>query len=192
MIDRDSLSPAIRLLFDRAVELDSSKIDVTIKALAEAEPNHSKRDYVKAIDTFKDFKAELENHSLPMPIELKSWFDRGIQGLWAKGCSWFNDQKSLIESSAEERIASARKDRDEVNERCEHLLSHIESLKIELNNEKELNLQLNQALKGCKDELQKCQTERVMLTTQVAELRSAVNVLRDSICSKIQKMADKV
>ena len=192
MIDRESLSPAIRLLFDSAVELDSRKIDVTVKALAEAEPNHSKRDYVKAVDIFKDFKSDLENHIYPMPNELKAWFDRGIQGLWAKGCNWFDKQKSLIEDSATERIALARKDRDEVNERCEHLLSQIESLRAELIDEKQLDQELRGELNDCKEELMMARIEQSKLSTQVTELRGAVSTLRDGICSRIQKMSGNV
>lgn len=33
MLDRDKLSPTIRLLFDKAIELDAQKIDVTYRTL---------------------------------------------------------------------------------------------------------------------------------------------------------------
>lgn len=112
MLDREKLSPTIRLLFDKAIELDAQKIDVTYRALSEAAPNHSKRDYLRAIDILEDFKSEIASTSLPMPNELKSWFDKSIQGMWARGCSWLNEQKSLIEKTADEKVAMARKDRD--------------------------------------------------------------------------------
>ena len=58
MLDREKLSPTIRLLFDKAIELDAQKIDVTYRALSEAAPNHSKKDYLRAIDILEDFKSE--------------------------------------------------------------------------------------------------------------------------------------
>lgn len=36
MLDRDKLSPTIRLLFDKAIELDAQKTDVTYRTLSEA------------------------------------------------------------------------------------------------------------------------------------------------------------
>lgn len=132
MLDRDKLSPTIRLLFDKAIELDAQKTDVTYRTLSEAAPNHSKRDYLRAIDILEDFKSELDSTSLPMPNELKSWFDKGIQGMWARGCSWLNEQKALIEKTADEKVVMARKDRDEVNDKCESLTHQFQDLSIEL------------------------------------------------------------
>lgn len=32
--------------------------------------------------------------------------------MWARGCAWLNEQKVLIEKTADEKVAMARKDRD--------------------------------------------------------------------------------
>ena len=191
MIDREKLSSVIRLLFDKATELDAQKIDVTLRTLSDAAPNHSKRDYQKAIDIFDDFKSELASTSLPMPNELKSWFDKGILGMWAKGCSWFNEQKVLIEKTADEKVAMARKDRDEVNDKCEALTHQIQELSAELSEEKSTNQQLSKELANYKEELQQSRQDISVLTAKVAELKSTVEILRDGICSKIQKFTEK-
>lgn len=191
MLDRDKLSPTIRLLFDKAIELDAQKIDVTYRTLSEAAPNHSKRDYLRAIDILEDFKSELASTSLPMPNELKSWFDKGIQGMWAKGCSWFNEQKVLIEKTADEKVAMARKDRDEVNDKCESLTLQLQKLSAELCEEKSTNQQLSKELACYKEELQQSRQDISVLTAKVSELKSTVGILRDGICSKLQKFTEK-
>lgn len=191
MVDREKLSSVIRLLFDKATELDAQKIDVTLRTLSDAAPNHSKRDYQKAIDIFDDFKSELACTSLPMPNELKSWFDKGILGMWAKGCSWFNEQKVLIEKTADEKVAIARKDRDEVNDKCESLTLQLQELSAELSEEKSTNQQLSKELANYKEELQQRSQDISVLTAKVAELKSTVEILRDGICSKLQKFTEK-
>lgn len=190
MLEREKLSPVIRLLFDKANELDAQKIDVTVKKLSEAAPNHSKRDYLKAIDTFNDFKSELASTSLPMPNELKSWFDKGIQSMWARGCNWFNEQKAIIEKTADEKVAMARKDRDDVNDKCESLIHQLQELSNELNEAKSANQQLNKELAICKDELQQSRLDVSVLSAKVSELKSTVEILRDGICSKLQKFTE--
>lgn len=191
MVDREKLSSVIRLLFDKATELDAQKIDVTLRTLSDAAPNHSKRDYQKAIDIFDDFKSELACTSLPMPNELKLWFDKGILGMWAKGCSWFNEQKVLIEKTADEKVAIARKDRDEVNDKCESLTLQLQELRAELSEEKSTNQQLSKELANYKEELQQRRQEISVLTAKVSELKSTVEILRDGICSKLQKFTEK-
>lgn len=191
MLDRDKLSPTIRLLFEKAIELDAQKTDVTYRTLSEAAPNHSKRDYLRAIDILEDFKSELDSTSLPMPNELKSWFDKGIQGMWARGCSWLNEQKALIEKTADEKVAMARKDRDEVNDKCESLTHQLQDLSIELCEEKSINQQLSNELANCKDELQQSRLDVSVLKAKVSELKSTIELLRDGICSKLQKFTEK-
>lgn len=191
MLDRDKLSPTIRLLFDKAIELDAQKTDVTYRTLSEAAPNHSKRDYLRAIDILEDFKSELDSTSLPMPNELKSWFDKGIQGMWARGCSWLNEQKALIEKTADEKVAMARKDRDEVNDKCESLTHQLHDLSIELSETQSANQQLSKELDICKKELQQSRLDVSVLKTKVSELKSTIELLRDGICSKLQKFTEK-
>lgn len=191
MLDRDKLSPTIRFLFDKAIELDAQKTDVTYRTLSEAAPNHSKRDYLRAIDILEDFKSELDSTSLPMPNELKSWFDKGIQGMWARGCSWLNEQKALIEKTADEKVVMARKDRDEVNDKCESLTHQLQDLSIELCEEKSINQQLSNELANCKDELQQSRLDVSVLKAKVSELKSTIELLRDGICSKLQKFTEK-
>lgn len=191
MLDRDKLSPTVRLLFDKAIELDAQKIDVTYRSLSEAAPNHSKRDYIRAIDILEDFKSELASTSLPMPNELKSWFDKGIQGMWARGCSWLNEQKALIEKTADEKVAMARKDRDEVNDKCESLTHQLQDLSVELCETQSANQQLSKELDICKKELQQSRLDVSVLKAKASELKSTVEILRDGICSKIQKFTEK-
>lgn len=191
MLDRDKLSPTIRLLFDKAIELDAQKIDVTYRTLSEAAPNHSKRDYLRAIDILEDFKSELASTSLPMPNELKSWFDKGIQGMWARGCSWLNEQKALIEKTADEKVAMARKDRDEVNDKCESLTLQLQDLSVELSETQSANQQLSKELDICKKELQQSRLDVSVLKAKASELKSTVEILRDGICSKLQKFTEK-
>lgn len=191
MLDRDKLSPTVRLLFDKAIELDAQKIDVTYRTLSEAAPNHSKRDYLRAIDILEDFKSELASTSLPMPNELKSWFDKGIQGMWARGCSWLNEQKALIEKTADEKVAMARKDRDEVNDKCESLTHQLQDLGIELRETQSANQQLSKELDICKKELQQSRLDVSVLKAKASELKITVEILRDGICSKIQKFTEK-
>lgn len=191
MLDRDKLSPTIRLLFDKAIELDAQKTDVTYRTLSEAAPNHSKRDYLRAIDILEDFKSELDSTSLPMPNELKSWFDKGIQGMWARGCSWLNEQKALIEKTADEKVAMARKDRDEVNDKCESLTHQLQDLSIELSETQSTNQQLSKELDICKKELQQSRLDVSVLKAKVSELKSTIELLRDGICSKLQKFTEK-
>lgn len=50
--------------------------------------------------------------------------------MWARGCSWLNEQKTLIEKTADEKVAMARKDRDEVNDKCESLTHQFQDLSI--------------------------------------------------------------
>lgn len=191
MLDRDKLSHTIRLLFDKAIELDAQKTDVTYRTLSEAAPNHSKRDYLRAIDILEDFKSELDSTSLPMPNELKSWFDKGIQGMWARGCSWLNEQKALIEKTADEKVAMARKDRDEVNDKCESLTHQLHDLSIELSETQSANQQLSKELDICKKELQQSRLDVSVLKAKVSELKSTIELLRDGICSKLQKFTEK-
>lgn len=191
MLDRDKLSPTIRLLFDKAIELDAQKTDVTYRTLSEAAPNHSKRDYLRAIDILEDFKSELDSTSLPMPNELKSWFDKGIQGMWARGCSWLNEQKALIEKTADEKVVMARKDRDEVNDKCESLTHQLQDLSIELSETQSANQQLSKELDICKKELQQSRLDVSVLKAKVSELKSTIELLRDGICSKLQKFTEK-
>lgn len=192
MLDRDKLSPTIRLLFDKAIELDAQKTDVTYRTLSEAAPNHSKRDYLRAIDILEDFKSELDSTSLPMPNELKSWFDKGIQGMWTRGCSWLNEQKALIEKNADEKVVMARKDRDEVNDKCESLTHQLQDLSIELSETQSANQQLSKELDICKKELQQSRLDVSVLKTKVSELKSTIELLRDGIiCSKLQKFTEK-
>ena len=191
MLDRDKLSPTIRLLFDKAIELDAQKTDVTYRTLSEAAPNHSKRDYLRAIDILEDFKSELDSTSLPMPNELKSWFDKGIQGMWARGCSWLNEQKALIEKTADEKVAMARKDRDEVNDKCVSLTHQLHDLSIELSETQSANQQLSKDLDICKKELQQSRLDVSVLKAKVSELKSTIELLRDGICSKLQKFTEK-
>lgn len=191
MLDRDKLSPTIRLLFDKAIELDAQKTDVTYRTLSEAAPNHSKRDYLRAIDILEDFKSELDSTSLPMPNELKSWFDKGIQGMWARGCSWLNEQKALIEKTADEKVVMARKDRDEVNDKCESLTHQLHDLSIELSETQSANQQLSKELDICKKELQQSRLDVSVLKAKVSELKSTIELLRDGICSKLQKFTEK-
>lgn len=190
MLDRDKLSPTIRLLFDKAIELDAQKIDVTYRTLSEAAPYHSKRDYLRAIDILEDFKSELASTSLPMPNELKSWFDKGIQGMWARGCSWLNEQKALIEKTADEKVAMARKDRDEVNDKCESLTHQLQDLSVELSETQSANQQLSKELDICKKELQQSRLDVSVLKAKASELKSTVEILRDGICSKLQKFTE--
>lgn len=191
MLDRDKLSPTIRLLFDKAIELDAQKTDVTYRTLSEAAPNHSKRDYLRAIDILEDFKSELDSTSLPMPNELKSWFDNGIQGMWARGCSWLNEQKALIEKTADEKVVMARKDRDEVNDKCESLTHQLQDLSIELSETQSANQQLSKELDICKKELQQSRLDVSVLKAKVSELKSTIELLRDGIWSKLQKFTEK-
>lgn len=191
MLDRDKLSPTVRLLFDKAIELDAQKIDVTYRTLSEAAPNHSKRDYLRAIDILEDFKSELDSTSLPMPNELKSWFDKGIQGMWARGCSWLNEQKALIEKTADEKVAMARKDRDEVNDKCESLTHQLQDLSVKLCETQSANQQLSKELDICKKELQQSRLDVSVLKAKASELKITVEILRDGICSKIQKFTEK-
>lgn len=191
MLDRDKLSPTIRLLFDKAIELDAQKTDVTYRTLSEAAPNHSKRDYLRAIDILENFKSELDSTSLPMPNELKSWFDKGIQGMWARGCSWLNEQKALIEKTADEKVVMARKDRDEVNDKCESLTHQLQDLSIELSETQSANQQLSKELDICKKELQQSRLDVSVLKAKVSELKSTIELLRDGICSKLQKFTEK-
>ena len=191
MLDRDKLSPTIRLLFDKAIELDAQKTDVTYRTLSEAAPNHSKRDYLRAIDILEDFKSELDSTSLPMPNELKSWFDKGIQGMWARGCSWLNEQKALIEKTADEKVAMARKDREEVNDKCESLTHQLQDLSIQLSETQSANQQLSKELDICKKELQQSRLDVSVLKAKVSELKSTIELLRDGICSKLQKFTEK-
>lgn len=191
MVDREKLSSVIRLLFDKAIELDAQKIDVTYRTLSEAAPNHSKRDYLRAIDILEDFKSELASTSLPMPNELKSWFDKGIQGMWARGCSWLNEQKALIEKTADEKVAMARKDRDEVNDKCESLTHQLQDLSVELCETQSANQQLSKELDICKKELQQSRLDVSVLKAKASELKITVEILRDGICSKIQKFTEK-
>ena len=191
MLDRDKLSPTIRLLFDKAIELDAQKTDVTYRTLSEAAPNHSKRDYLRAIDILENFKSELDSTSLPMPNELKSWFDKGIQGMWARGCSWLNEQKALIEKTADEKDVMARKDRDEVNDKCESLTHQLQDLSIELSEKQSANQQLSKELDICKKELQQSRLDVSVLKAKVSELKSTIELLRDGICSKLQKFTEK-
>lgn len=191
MLDRDKLSPTIRLLFDKAIELDAQKTDVTYRTLSEAAPNHSKRDYLRAIDILEDFKSELDSTSLPMPNELKSWFDKGIQGMWARGCSWLNEQKALIEKTADEKVVMARKDRDEVNDKCESLTHQLQDLSIELSETQSANQQLSKELDICKKELQQSRLDVSVIKAKVSELKSTIELLRDGICSKLQKFTEK-
>lgn len=191
MLDRDKLSPTIRLLFDKAIELDAQKTDVTYRTLSEAAPNHSKRDYLSAIDILEDFKSELDSTSLPMPNELKSWFDNGIQGMWARGCSWLNEQKALIEKTADEKVVMARKDRDEVNDKCESLTHQLQDLSIELSETQSANQQLSKELDICKKELQQSRLDVSVLKAKVSELKSTIELLRDGIWSKLQKFTEK-
>lgn len=191
MVDREKLSSVIRLLFDKAIELDAQKIDVTYRTLSEAAPNHSKRDYLRAIDILEDFKSELASTSLPMPNELKSWFDKGIQGMRARGCSWLNEQKALIEKTADEKVAMARKDRDEVNDKCESLTHQLQDLSVELCETQSANQQLSKELDICKKELQQSRLDVSVLKAKASELKITVEILRDGICSKIQKFTEK-
>ena len=191
MLDRDKLSPTVRLLFDKAIELDAQKIDVTYRTLSEVAPNHSKRDYLRSIDILEDFKSELACTSLPMPNELKSWFDKGIQGMWARGCSWLNEQKTLIEKTADEKVAMARKDRDEVNDKCESLTHQLQDLSVELCETQSANQQLSKELDICKKELQQSRLDVSVLKAKESELKSTIEILRDGICSKIQKFTEK-
>lgn len=191
MLDRDKLSTTIRLLFDKAIELDAQKTDVTYRTLSEAAPNHSKRDYLRAIDILENFKSELDSTSLPMPNELKSWFDKGIQGMWARGCSWLNEQKALIEKTADEKVVMARKDRDEVNDKCESLTHQLQDLSIELSETQSANQQLSKELDICKKELQQSRLDVSVLKAKVSELKSTIELLRDGICSKLQKFTEK-
>lgn len=191
MLDRDKLSPTIRLLFDKAIELDAQKTDVTYRSLSEAAPNHSKRDYIRAIDILEDFKSVLDSTSLPMPNELKSWFDKGIQGMWARGCSWLNEQKALIEKTADEKVVMARKNRDEVNDKCESLTHQLQDLSIELSEKQSANQQLSKELDICKKELQQSRLDVSVLKAKVSELKSTIELLRDGICSKLQKFTEK-
>lgn len=191
MLDRDKLSPTVRLLFDKAIELDAQKIDVTYRTLSEVAPNHSKRDYLRAIDILEDFKSELASTSLPMPNELKSWFNKGIQGMWARGCSWLNEQKTLIEKTADEKVAMARKDRDEVNDKCESLTHQLQDLSVKLSETQSANQQLSKELDICKKELQQSRLDVSVLKAEESELKSTIEILRDGICSKIQKFTEK-
>ncbi len=191
MFTLTKLSPTVRLLFDKAIELDAQKIDVTYRTLSEVAPNHSKRDYLRAIDILEDFTSELASTSLPMPNELKSWFDKGIQGMWARGCSWLNEQKTLIEKTADEKVAMARKDRDEVNDKCESLTHQLQDLNVELCETQSANQQLSKELDICKKELQQSRLDVSVLKAKESELKSTIEILRDGICSKIQKFTEK-
>lgn len=191
MLDRDKLSTTIRLLFDKAIELDAQKTDVTYRSLSEAAPNHSKRDYIRAIDILEDFKSVLDSTSLPMPNELKSWFDKGIQGMWGRGCSWLNEQKALIEKTADEKVVMARKNRDEVNDKCESLTHQLQDLSTELSEKQSANQQLSKELDICKKELQQSRLDVSVLKAKVSELKSTIELLRDGICSKLQKFTEK-
>lgn len=85
-----------------------------------------------------------------MPNELKSWFDKGIQGMWARGCSWLYEQKAHIEKTSDEKVVMARKDRDEVNDKCESLTQQLQDLSIELCETQSANQQLSKELDICK------------------------------------------
>ena len=111
--------------------------------------------------------------------------------MWTRGCSWLNEQKTLIEKTADEKVAMARKDRDEVNDKCESLTHQLHDLSIELSETQSANQQLSKELDICKKELQQSRLDVSVLKAKVSELKSTIELLRDGIWSKLQKFTEK-
>ena len=139
-LDETNWSPIVKSLYEEIHSMANEGIEINFKNLSSRSPNHSKRDYHKALDIYKDEQARIQNNAFVMPDNLKKRIDGYMLLCWSYQSNYFENLLSAEKKSMNDSIQDARTARDKAIEENEKLVAICENQKNKLaaiNNTKE-------------------------------------------------------
>lgn len=118
---QEPISKTVRMLLDKCRNIASEGKLVNFSVLKIICPNHSNRDYIRALDIFKDECRDLEETKVKIPQNALNEFNGIIRRIWNRLVD--ENEKRINELKNEQIIAvrEARADRDKTMEENENL-----------------------------------------------------------------------
>jgi chromosome segregation ATPase len=124
---QEHLSKTVRLILDKCRTIAGEGRLVNMSVLKIVCPNHSNRDYVRALDVFKDECRDLEETKVQIPQNVLNEFNGIIRRIWNRMVDEGEKRITILKNEQITALREARADRDNTMEENENLQLQLQN-----------------------------------------------------------------